>query len=437
MKEISSFLIAASHSGSGKTTITLGLLKALKNRELNVQPFKCGPDYIDTKYHDMASGNKSINLDLFLSSEKHIKSLHAKYATQSDVCITEGVMGLFDGYDKMKGSSAEIAKTLGLPVVLVVNAKSTAYSVAPLLYGFKNFDKEINLIGVIFNFVGSESHYAFLKQACEDVGIKSFGYLPKNTEVEIPSRHLGLSLGEEYLFDDFANKAASLIKEHINLDELLASTQTYIDVSIAQEPQRKTSSPRLKIAVASDEAFNFTYYENIEYLKKRGDVTFFSPLKDKRLPETDFVYFPGGYPELFLEQLSSNKELHESIRSYVENGNRLFAECGGMMYLSSSITDKDGQEYPMVEIFPQKASMKDMKLKLGYRSFSYNGIAVKGHEFHYSHTDGNEKSITQQYNARNMPVDTKLLRHKNAIAGYTHIYWAEMDNLFKLYNDQI
>lgn len=434
MKEISSFLIAAPHSGSGKTTVTLGLLKALKNRGLKVQPFKCGPDYIDTKYHDMASGNKSVNLDLFLSSEEHVRDLYARYAMPNNVCITEGVMGLFDGYDKMEGSSAEIAKALGLPVVLVVNAKSTAYSVAPLLYGFKYFDKKVNLIGVIFNFVGSESHYAFLEQACEDVGIKSFGYLPKNVEIEIPSRHLGLSLGEEYLFDDFANKAASLIEEHINLDELLVSTQMPVDALMMQEPQRKTASSRLKMAVASDEAFNFMYHENIEYLKRRGDVTFFSPLKDKCLPKADFVYFPGGYPESYPEQLSNNKELHKSIRDYVDGGGKLLAECGGMMYLSSSITDKDGHEYPMVGIFPQKASMKEMKLKLGYRSFRYNGIAVKGHEFHYSHTDSSEKSVAQQYNARNMPVETKLLRYKNAIAGYTHIYWAEMDDLFKLYN---
>ncbi|MFV0366814.1 MAG: hypothetical protein ACK5JS_10080 [Mangrovibacterium sp.] len=156
-------------------------------------------------------------------------------------------------------------------------------------------------------------------------------------------------------------------------------------------------------------------------------------MKDKCLPKADFVYFPGGYPE----QLSNNKELHKSIRDYVDGGGKLLAECGGMMYLSSSITDKDGYEYPMVGIFPQKASMKEMKLKLGYRSFRYNGIAVKGHEFHYSHTDSSEKSVAQQYNALNMSVDTKLLRYKNAIAGYTHIYWAEMDDLFKLYNEQI
>lgn len=199
MKVISSFLIAAPSSGSGKTTVTLGLLRALKNRGLKVQPFKCGPDYIDTKYHDMASGNKSVNLDLFLSSENHVRYLYSKYSSENDACITEGVMGLFDGYDKMKGSSAEIAGLLDIPVVMVINAKSMAYSAAPLLYGFKKFYEKINVIGVIFNYVGSESHYKFLSDACHDVGIVPLGYLPKNENLSVPSRHLGLSIDRDFL----------------------------------------------------------------------------------------------------------------------------------------------------------------------------------------------------------------------------------------------
>jgi cobyrinic acid a,c-diamide synthase len=253
-------------------------------------------------------------------------------------------------------------------------------------------------------------------------------------DMEIPSRHLGLSLGKEYLFDDFAGKAASAIEEHIDLDELLASTRTHINTSILHAPRPETTCPDIKIAVASDGAFNFMYHENIEYLKKRGNVIFFSPIKDTCLPEADFVYLPGGYPELFLEELSGNKELHKSIRDYVENGGKILAECGGMMYLSSSITDKDGSEYPMVGIFPQKASMKEMALKLGYRRFEHNGLTIKGHEFHYSHIEDYRSSIVQQYNAGNIPVDTELWRYKNVIAGYTHIYWAEIDNLFDLFN---
>jgi cobyrinic acid a,c-diamide synthase len=429
--KFSSFLIAAPASGSGKTTVTLGLLRALKNRGYKVQPFKCGPDYIDTQYHNMASGGQSVNLDLFLSSEEHLKHLYAKYASQKDVCIVEGVMGLFDGYDKMKGSCAEIAETLNIPVILVVNAKSSAYSVAPLLYGFKNFYSGINLTGVIFNFAGSESHYHFLKQACDDIGLRSFGYLPKNADVKIPSRHLGLSLDKEFQLDEFANKAASFIEKYIDLDGLITATRR----QAIPAPSEKVIRVNQKIAVASDEAFNFMYHENIDCLKRTGDVTFFSPLKDTRLPEADLVYFPGGYPELFLEQLSENRQLHRSIREYAaERGGKILAECGGMMYLSSSITDKDGREYPMVGIFPQKASMENMKLKLGYRQFRYNGFCVRGHEFHYSRTEGDLEGVAQQYTAKNIPVDTKLLRYKNVIAGYTHIYWGEMDNLFNLFD---
>lgn len=430
MPNISSFLISATASGSGKTTITLGLLRALKNRGLNTQPFKCGPDYIDTKYHDLASGNTSVNLDLFLSSPVHVQSLYETYASKSDVSITEGVMGLFDGYDKMKGSSAEIAELLNIPVVLVINAKSMAYSAAAMLYGFKNFYKNVNILGVIFNFVGSESHYGFLKEACQEVGLEPLGYLPKNAAVEIPSRHLGLSIDKEYRFDEFADNVASLVEKHIDIDRLLALTVKETDQPISNV---ELINKRLKVAVAADDAFNFVYKENIEHLKNIGDITFFSPLVDKILPDAEFVYLPGGYPELYLQQLSGNHTMLDSIRKYIENDGYLLAECGGMMYLSSSISDKEGNEFPMVGILDQKATMQNMKLKLGYRRFEYNGVPMRGHEFHYSTVNSNENSVIQQFNAKGIPVDTKLIRYKNVLAGYTHLYWAEMDNVVDIF----
>lgn len=422
----SQFLISATTSGSGKTTLTLGLLRAFKNRSLKTQPYKCGPDYIDTKYHDLASGNKSINLDLFLSSEDHVKTIFAKHGSDKDVCVTEGVMGLFDGYDRMAGSSACIAELIGMPVILVINAKSMAYSAAALLYGFKNFYQGIHVAGVIFNFVASESHYSFLKDACLDVGLEPLGYLPKNAEVEIPSRHLGLNIDEQFVFDEFADKVAVLVEKYINVDRLLEITNC----------PRRAYSPAMnvvrrqdmKIAVAYDEAFNFVYHENITYLKEVGDVTFFSPIRDKYLPEADFIYFPGGYPELYLSDLSNNKQMLEDIKDYAEKEGKILAECGGMMYLSESISDKEGNVYPMVGIFQQKATMENMRLKLGYRSFNYGGMEIKGHEFHYSRiADSTEKLSSEAliYTAKGAETDTKLLRYKNVIAGYTHIYWAE------------
>lgn len=220
----SHLLIGAASSGSGKTTFTLGLLRALRNRSLRVQPFKCGPDYIDTRHHKMAAGCASVNLDGFMMSEGHIKDLYARYTSNADVAVTEGVMGLFDGYDAMRGSSAEISGLLRIPIVLVVNAKSTAYSVAPLLYGFRNFRKDLNVVGAVFNFVASESHYSFLRQACEDAGVEALGYLPKCADVEIPSRHLGLSLDEDFCFEEFADRVACLVEEHVDIDRLLAIT---------------------------------------------------------------------------------------------------------------------------------------------------------------------------------------------------------------------
>lgn len=425
-------LISAIASGSGKTTITLGLLRALRNRGLSVQPFKCGPDYIDTKYHVLAAGTESVNLDLFLSSENHIKNLYNKYSSGKDVCITEGVMGLFDGYDRMNGSSAQIAEKLDIPVILVLNAKSMAYSAAALLYGFKNFSDRVNIAGVIFNFVASESHYNFLKDACHDVGLEPLGYLPKNTDIEIPSRHLGLNIDEQYRFDDFADKAAAMIEKHIDIDKLLSITRrNQSDMETARE--ERVFSQGLRISVARDAAFNFMYPENIEYLKRLGTVSYFSPLSDKQLPESDFIYLPGGYPELYLPELSNNRTMQDSIHHYIETGGKVLAECGGMMYLSSSISDENGTEYPMVNIFDQKATMENMRLKLGYRQFEYNGMSLKGHEFHYSTINSEQQSVVQQYTAKGQATDTKLLRYKNVIAGYTHLYWADMDDLMDLF----
>lgn len=430
----SQFLIGASSSGSGKTTLTIGLLRAFRKRGLQVQPFKCGPDYIDTKFHELAAGKPSINLDLFLSSQEHVKQLYSTYTSGCDIALTEGVMGLFDGFDKWQGSGAQIAEILDIPIILVLSPKSTAYSVAPILYGFKNFHKNISIAGVIFNMVNSDSHYRFLQDACNDVDIPALGRLPKNNDLEIPSRHLGLNIDRNLLLDEFAEKVGDFVEQHLPIDEILERTQKNTTPATPFQKNRRAHGKALRSAVASDEAFAFYYHENIEYLKKKGRVTFFSPIHDKELPDADFVYLPGGYPELHLDKLSENTTMQESIRRYVEQGGRLLAECGGMMYLSSCIADKTGKEYPMVGIFKQRASMEAMKLTLGYRQFMSNSICIKGHEFHYSSISGSEESILTQYNAKGVPVDTKLLRYKNAIAGYTHIYWAEMDDLMMLFN---
>lgn len=421
-------LIGAASSGSGKTTFTLGLLRALRDRGLQVQPFKCGPDYLDTKHHREAAGQESINLDTFMASASHVEELYTNCGSNADVCVTEGVMGLFDGYDAMKGSSAEIAELLEIPVVLVINARSTAYSVAPILYGFKHFRPTLRIAGVIFNFVGSESHYLYLQQACHDAGVETLGYLPKRSDIEIPSRHLGLNIDSEFCFDDFADRIAGQIRKTVNVDRLLEICRN--DNIKPRNLSGNTTNQHvtnLRISVAYDEAFNFIYPENIRTLEAIGKVSFFSPLHDAQLPNSDFVYLPGGYPEFYLAELAANESMRQSVCQYCENGGQVLAECGGMMYLGEYITNSDGTHYPMAGYLPQGATMENMQLKLGYRKVVLNNQEYRGHEFHYSRIVPGSKpliSVAKVYNAKDSEVDTPIYLYGNVMASYIHFYWS-------------
>ena len=292
------FLIAAPHSGSGKTLVTLALLRQLKDRGLKVQPFKCGPDYLDTKLHEVAAGCSCYNLDLFMGGAIGVWKRYARQASQADVAVVEGVMGMFDGYDRHLGSSAEVAKILEIPVVLVVNAKAMAHSVAPLLKGFSTYDPDVRVAGVIFNFVGSASHYQLLKMAAEEVGVEPLGWIAKSDELRLESRHLGLQTEDTIMVDEICDKAARTIFTNVNIDRLLEVTSSPKPRFV--EPPAPSSTP-VRIAVARDAAFSFSYPANIEALERQGAITYFSPLNDERLPDADFVYLPGGYPELYAE----------------------------------------------------------------------------------------------------------------------------------------
>ena len=425
------FIIGAASSGSGKTTFTMGLLRALKNRGLQVQPYKCGPDYIDTKFHTLASGNESVNLDTWLASNTHVYQLYHSYAKKADVCVVEGVMGLYDGHQRMLGSSAELAGLLEIPVILLVNAKSTAYSVAPLIKGFKNFSPKVQIAGVVFNQVSSPSHYEHLKVACIDVGVECFGYIPLSKELKIPSRHLGLTLDAKKRMDAQIEKTAELIDRYVDIDNLLACCQKQtVDIR-----ETNLGKGNLKIAVAKDEAFNFIYCENLKQLHRLGTVTFFSPLKDNTLPEADLVYLPGGYPELFAHRLQKHHRLMNALKEYAEQGGKVLAECGGMIYLCRSLTNRKGdKQYPMSDVLPLDCTMVGAKLHLGYRKMQIGGNEWKGHEFHYS--DVTEPmalpSVAIQMNAKGIKVNTPLYRYKNVIAGYTHWYWGE-NNILDLW----
>ena len=418
-------LIGALHSGSGKTTFTMGILRALQRQGLQVQPFKCGPDYIDTRFHALAAGRESVNLDTWLASERHVRDLYARYGADADVCVVEGVMGLFDGYDRMAGSSAAIARLLDIPVVLVVGARSMAYTVAAQLHGMKTFLPGLRLAGVVFNQVSSENHFRFLAQACEDAGLRCFGWLPKVPDLEIPSRHLGLTLAAGQEMERWIDRAADLVTRCLDLPALLEA----VSAAAAEAPAVASAAPgTLRIAVARDAAFNFTYRENLSRLSQLGQVRFFSPLAGDPLPEADLVYLPGGYPELFAAELSSRRETMQQLRDYAESGGRILAECGGMIYLSRAIEGVEGGPYPLCGVLPFSATMDGARLHLGYRRLvDTAGREWRGHEFHYSAVTAPDAlpSVAQQYDARGGAVATPLYRYKNVIAGYTHLYWGE------------
>ena len=454
MRSIPQFLIAAPTSGSGKTTVSRGLMALFMKKGLKVQPFKCGPDYIDTKYHEAVCGRPSVNLDTFMASQEHVSSLYARYSADADVAVVEGMMGMYDGYDRDRGSSAEVARLLGIPVVLVADAKSAAYSMAPLLSGFINFRPDIRIAGVIFNRVGSPRHYRMLQEVCEDLNVTCLGYLPKQKELEQESRHLGLDFSRSKETEGL-DMLAGLLEEHVDWELLLSTTGLPLPAAAVKEKPVLSEPGKLHVSVArNEESFSFLYAEHLDILRRMGTVTFFNPEHDRPIPqETDLLYLPGGYPENRLEELAGARLARESIRSYIEAGGRTLAECGGMIYLSQSVLsdgDTDGGSAgscvgnignEMVGVLPFSITneRKRRKLTLGYRRFDYNGWRLKGHEFHYTQfavpeTDGKEGgacslplSIAQDYKAKGGKVTTPVLRYKNLIASYTHLYWGEVD----------
>ena len=423
----SAFLIAAPKSNSGKTMVSLALMKALVNREITVQPFKCGPDYIDPMYHTKIAGRASYNLDSWMASDEHVRSVFKQNLPHPGVAVVEGVMGLFDGAQKDKGSSAEIARLLNIPVILVVDAASMAYSAAPLLYGFKNFNNAINVAGVIFNKVSGESHYRFLKEAADDAGVEPLGYLPRDERLAVKSRHLGLHLPGENKQEIF-DIAAELIEQNIDIDFLLELTKRPEKTKYTKQPK---SEKKLNIALAYDEAFNFSYAANLDAMQQLGTVVYFSPLHDKEMPAADLLWLPGGYPELFARQLAGNKTMQESIKTFIENGKMVIAECGGMMYLGREIIDENGHSNTMCSVYNISTSFENKKLHLGYRQIKHNGFELKGHEFHYSNLIQHEPETTniEVKNARGIPVEMPVLRYKNCWASYMHLYLGEEGKL--------
>lgn len=441
VRHIPSLLIAAPSSGSGKTSLTLGLMAALRRRSLNVAPFKVGPDYIDPGHHAVFCGRSSHNLDGWMCGKMQSEKTFAEASAGADIALVEGVMGLFDGISgsSEEGSSAEIAKWLNIPVLLVVDARSQARSFAALVKGFCEFDPDLKIAGVIANRVGSERHRQLLQ---ESLGATSglpplLGCLPRREDIALPERHLGLVTAEDLQAeDDLSGKLADWVEEHLDLDRLLKlAADSAVDVGIIVSPDKMTHA-QVRIGVARDRAFCFYYPENLQLLEQAGaELVFFSPLVDTCLPEgLDGLYLGGGYPELHVEQLSANHSLNEELRFQAESGLPIYAECGGFMYLCQSI---DGN--PLVGIFAVEARMLNKRKALGYRSVELTessplgpaGTSARGHEFHYSEID--EAEVLQRCYRLGRRDGEHLgwegYRHQNVLGSYVHLHFASNPQL--------
>ncbi len=428
MGTIRGVIIAGTQSGAGKTTLTLGLMAALAREGYRVGPFKCGPDFIDPSLHRLITGRISRNLDLWMSGEAFTCSSFRRHSREYDISVVEGVMGMFDGGTS---SSAALAKALDLPIILVLDVRSAAQSVAAVLKGFEMLDPEVAPKGVILNNVASARHLELVSGAIkEHCQAEILGYLPRNLDFDIPSRHLGLHMGGEApIGHEAIDKLAKTVSEHINLQkvyDLGGSAQDIQDNATSYKSERK-----VRIGVARDKAFCFYYEDNLDLLQNGGaELVFFSPLDDKILPENlGGLYLGGGYPELYAEELSRNQEMQRAVREWAEAGGPVYAECGGFMYLTDGIVDHEGRQHRMAGVFPVLARMRKTCASLGYREiclqkdsfFGKAGTVMRGHEFHYSAIDEMGEEIERIYEVDNGTREG--YHYKNVIGGYMHLHF--------------
>ena len=435
--EAKGFVVAGPASGVGKTTVALALIAALRGRGLTVQSFKCGPDFIDGGHHARACGRPSRNLDGWMLPPDVNLRIFNRGAQGADVAVVEGVMGLFDGVDGMSeaGSTAEIAKRLKLPVVLVVDASQMARSAAALVKGFETFDPKLRVAGVILNRVAGEAHFRLLREAIgSSCQAALLGYLPREERIRIPERYLGLfTASEDALPDRALTMLGDLAKTHIDLEQLLKSAS---DFTSQPEPPGAIDPPvRVRIGVARDRTFCFYYEDNFDALRAAGaEIVEFSPLADRGLPEgVDALYFGGGYPELYAEQLAGNREMLDAVRRFADQERPIYAECGGLMYLAQTIVGRDRKHFSMAGVLPLDVHMTERLVKFGYTEVQLTadcmvgqkGAKARGHSFHCSNISGGEH-VERVYHVRyslSRREEPEGLRERNVLASYIHLHF--------------
>ncbi len=434
------FLVAGTASGVGKTTVTLAIIAALRRRGFVVQPFKGGPDFLDTGHHTRIAGRIARNLDTWMLSHASNREVFRQASVGADVLIIEGMMGLFDGKDRATetGSSAEIAKLLELPVILVLDASKSARSIAAVVLGFELFDSALPLAGIVLNRVASERHYRMLETAILSAcRTPVLGWLPRTPSISIPERHLGLHEASESDTDieQQLDALAALAEAHLDLNKVL----TFLcGLHLPHAPSNVVcQEASVRIGVARDSAFIFYYEDNLDLLRSEGeDIVFFSPMRDRDLPPAlDALYLGGGYPELHAAQLSENTSMLSAIREFAASGRPVYAECGGMMYLCGSLTTKEGCTYSMAGVFPFCVEMTARLVRFGYVTVAFGracilgpaGTVVRGHSFHHS------RMVQEPEAPRSYQVQYSLSGEQeqegftnaagNVLASYVHLHF--------------
>ncbi len=445
--KIPRLVIAGTHSGVGKTTLATGLMAALKERKRSIQGYKVGPDYIDPSYHAAATGLASRNLDRWLLGEQ-LPSVFAQNIGERWAVI-EGVMGMFDGMSGTAGfgSTADVAKLLQAPIILIVDASSMSRSVAALVHGFNTYDPAVNLQGVILNRVKSSAQEKILREALNEIQIPVLGVLPKEAALHLPERHLGLvPVGEGGLLEGFIDTLSQLVSKHIDLEQveriMLGAPDLDESFLVPRSSQPKVQENKFRLGLALDEAFLFYYQDALDLAKRMNFIVVpFSPLHDMTLPpDLDGIFIGGGFPELHLNRLSKNLTFLDSLRSYAASGKPVYAECGGYMYLGRSITDFEGREFPLAGLIPMKAEMTTRLQGIGYRRgvlhedtfLGPRGTTVQGHEFHYSRVIFDQE-FPPAYELFKGDQSARMegYAQDNIVASYLHLHFSGQSELLE------
>ena len=444
-------VIAGTSSGVGKTSVTLALVAALRKRGLKVQTFKVGPDFLDPTHLALASGRECYNLDGWMAGREYVQNLFARETADADIAVIEGVMGLYDGADSKtsEGSSAEIAEWLSSPIMLVVNARGMARSIAAMVKGYSELEPGVNVACVMANHTGSKKHSDWMADALDSASLPPLaGSIPKGAFPELPGRHLGLvPANEGGLTNEMLDRLASVLEENSSVDEILRIARNAPPLGFQSVTDEEPTAKKVRVGLAFDDAFRFYYADTLKKMEILGcEIVKFSPINDKGLPEgLDGIYMGGGYPELYAENLSANSPMLDAVKSFAESGKPLYAECGGLLYLSESIETMEGKSFPLAGVLRSGVKMRKKFKNLGYIEATLTadtivgtcGAKLRGHRFHYSELESDPvlangwDTVYSLKPRRSDEISAEGFRRRGVLASYMHTHLASQPAALK------